>query len=115
MSDIQKQLTQIRNIIDTLEEATEHFTTLVKNRELHPCTNMLSTIEEGFEAVIVSLNTSDGNLTELMQKLEEYILMIAQQLEQGRFIKIQEILQFSFTPSLRTFKQAFVEVYGESL
>mgnify|MGYP001212017765 FL=1 len=115
MTSIQKQLTYIRDIIDTLGEATDHLTSLVKQRELLHCTNMLTTITEGFEAVKGSLNTSDENLNEQMAKLEQYILMMAQNLEQDNFIKIQEILQFSFTPELRKFKDTFTEVYGEVL
>lgn len=115
MTDIQKQLTFISDIIDTLEEATVHFTNLVKQRDLLHCTNMLTTITEGFEAVKGSFNTSDENLNEQMAKLEQYILMMAQNLEQGNFIKIQEILQFLFTPELRKFEETFTEVYGEVL
>ena len=112
MSNIQKQLAYIRDILDTLEEATDHFSKLVRERELLHCTNMLTTIVEGFEAVKGALNTSDEDLNEQMSKLEQYILMMAKNLEKSSFIKLQEILQFSFTPELRKFKQTFEEVYG---
>src|SRR5690625_446052 len=107
-----KQLFQVQNILDTLLEATDHFTTLVQNKELNQSIYMFSSIVEGCQAVISILNTVDENFTQYISKLEQYLVLIANELEQGKFIKISEIIQFSFRPQLVKLKQEFVETLG---
>lgn len=46
-----KQIMQVKNILDTLIEATDHFSDLVKNRELNQSIFMFSSIVEGFESI----------------------------------------------------------------
>lgn len=108
-----KQLFQVQNIIDTLQEATDHFATLVKNKELNQSIFMFSSIVEGCQSVITMLNAIDDNFTAHTTKLEQYIMMIAKELEQGNFIKISEIVQFSLKPQLVKLSQTFIDTVGD--
>ncbi|HLQ97540.1 MAG TPA: hypothetical protein VK135_02500, partial [Candidatus Dormibacteraeota bacterium] len=53
------QITQIHNISETLIEATEHFTTYLKEREFGQSIHIFSAIVEGFEGINQLLNISD--------------------------------------------------------
>lgn len=109
----EKQLFQVQNILDTLQEATEHFAVLIKNKELNQSIFIFSSIVEGCQAVINMLNTVDKDFTQHTNKLENYLVMIAKYIEQGNFIKISEIVQFSFRPQLVKLKQEFIETLGD--
>jgi len=109
----EKQLFQVQNILDTLQEATEHFAVLIKNKELNQSIFIFSSIVEGCQAVINMLNTVDKDFTQHTNKLENYLVMIAKYIEQGNFIKISEIVQFSFRPQLVKLKQEFIETIGD--
>ncbi|MBP1971729.1 glutathione synthase/RimK-type ligase-like ATP-grasp enzyme [Virgibacillus natechei] len=103
-----KQLKQVLNIMETLLEATEHFSTLIKKKELNQSVYILSSIVNGFEAVdqiLASTQSTKGKAEG--EKIERSINLITKQLEQGNFLKVSEIVQFSLMPQLRKWKQTF--------
>lgn len=108
----EKQFFQVQNIIETLQEATDHFATLVKNKELNQSIFMFSSIIEGCQSVINMLNSIDKQFVEHTTKLEQYLIMIANELENGNFIKIAEIVQFSLKPQFIRLNQTFIETVG---
>lgn len=110
----QKQLFQLQNILDTLVEATDHFSKLVKDKELNQSIFMLGSIVEGYQAINNMFSTSEQqSFKQYTDKLERSLLLIAQQLERGNFIKVSEIIQFSFRPQLVKLNQAFINIYGD--
>lgn len=108
----QKQLFQIQNILETLIEATDHFSSLIKEKELNQSIYIFSSIVEGSQAIITILNTQDERLTKQTKKLEEYLVYISKELEQSRFIKISEIIQFSLRPLLIKLNESFIDIIG---
>lgn len=108
-----KQLHQALNIIDTLLEASDHFSSLIKNKELKQSIFIFSSIVEGAEAVnkIITSSLTDQSIQK--DKMERYVLLIAQNLEKGNLTKVAEILQFSFIPQLKNLKNTFSKIVGE--
>ncbi|WP_100010145.1 YheC/YheD family protein [Lentibacillus sediminis] len=94
-----QNIQQINNIFQTLVEASEHFHQLIKQKELNQSIFILSSITEGFSAISNSLNNTGWAAEK--NKIEKYLIEIVQLLEKGNFIKINEILQFSFLPVLK--------------
>ncbi|MDO6450833.1 YheC/YheD family protein [Oceanobacillus profundus] len=96
-----KQLQQVYNIFQTLSEASDHFHKLIKEKELNQSIFIFSSIVDGFQAL--SRIDAVSKIEEWhirKNKAEKHLLDIAQLLEKGNFIKISEILQFSFLPLL---------------
>lgn len=52
----EKQLFQVQNILDTLQEPTEHLATLIKNKVLNQSIYTFSSIVEGSQAVITMVH-----------------------------------------------------------
>src|SRR5690625_2041225 len=103
-----KQAKQVGHILDTLIEATEHLSTLIKNKELNQSIFIFSSVVDGFSAIQNTLGTAKSKIGKQERKrIEQLILLIAQQLEEGNFIKIAEIMQFSLLPDLRKLKDSF--------
>ena len=112
-SQIDKQLFQVQNILETLQEATEHFADLTKKKELNQSIFIFSSIVDGCSAIMQILaNIDETNFNTQLKALEGHLFLIAQQLEQGNFIKIAEIVQFSFAPELKKLHQIFIETEG---
>lgn len=116
MSDMEntkdKQLHQALNIIDTLLEASDHFYKLVKNKELNQSIFIFSSMLEGAETVNKIITSSMAEYTPQKDKVEKQLLLIAQNLENGKLTKIAEILQFSFIPLLKDLRNSFSEKVG---
>ncbi|WP_163970626.1 YheC/YheD family protein [Oceanobacillus halotolerans] len=114
-SSSDKQLQQVRNIVQTLIEATEHFHKLIKEKELNQSIFIFSSIVEGFGAVnnisYTGSNHDEWNTNK--NKVEKYLLDIAKLLEKGNFIKISEILQFSLLPLLKKMEQGIADEIGD--
>mgnify|MGYP001224204529 CR=1 FL=1 len=109
----EKQILQVHNILETLLEATEHFSKLIKKKEWNQSLLTFHSIVEGFETINKFLHAHKVTIGEKeKKKIEQYVLLIAQQLEQGNFIKISEILQFTFIPQLRKLQKALNEKYN---
>ncbi|HIS28108.1 MAG TPA: YheC/YheD family protein [Candidatus Avamphibacillus intestinigallinarum] len=102
-----KQLKQCQNIVDTLVEANEHLNQLIKNKELNQSIFMFSSIVEGFESIrVFDISSHLKNWNNQIQKTENYLIMIAQELENNNFLKINQILQFSLIPLLKQIQQS---------
>lgn len=109
----QKQLFQIQNILETLIEATDHFSNLIKNKELNQSIYIFTSIVEGSQAVTNILNSANKDYEKHTKKLEEFLVLIANELENGRFIKVSEIIQFSLRPLLVKLNKSFIEDHGD--
>src|SRR5699024_247054 len=107
-----KQLFQLQNIMETLLEATEHLSSLVKKRELNQSIYAFSSIVEGSQAIIPALNALDNDFIKQSQRLEHNLTLIAEHLENGNLVKIAEILQFSLHQSFIRMVDTFTEKYG---
>lgn len=109
-----KEHLQINNIVHTLLEATEHFHTLVKNKEVNQSIFIFSSMVDGFEAIRHLLpSLEDATLSEQTDKMEKHVLEIARLLEQGNLLKINEMLQFSFQPLLKKISTTVDEKIGD--
>lgn len=108
-----KQQLQVHNIVNTLLEATEHFHNLIRDKQLNQSIFIFSSIVEGFDAVSNMITKlDDKEWIKQKESMDKYLLMIAQQLEQGRFLKISEILQFSFLPLLKRTEKFIADSIG---
>lgn len=108
-----KQLFQVQNILDTLIEATDHFAALAKKKELNQSVYIFSSIVEGSQSIILMLNRKNKKLfSDHLAKLEKYLLMIANELEEQNFIKVMEIIQFSLRPQFINIRQIFINKFG---
>src|SRR5699024_11346141 len=77
------------------------------------CSSDLSSIVEGTEAVMKMLHMVDEDFTQHTSKIEKSLVLIAQQLEQGRLMKVSEIIQFSLRPQFVKLQQAFIDTLGD--
>lgn len=109
-----KQLQQVNNILKTLIEATEHFKSLARNKELNQSIFIFSSIVEGFGTINNTIDSINKNKW-INQKgnLEKSLLLIAKHLEQANFLKITEIIQFSLSPQLNKMQANILEKLGE--
>ncbi|MEN1970031.1 YheC/YheD family protein [Lentibacillus sp. N15] len=109
-----KELIQVTNIFHTLLEATEHFHKLIKDKEIKQSVFIFSSIVDGFGSVsnlIPTLNNT--TFPEQKNRMETYLLEIAQLLEKGNLIKISEILQFSFQPLIQKMCNVIDRDFGD--
>lgn len=93
----------MRNISNTLVEATEHFIKYIKEREFGQSLHLFSSIVEGYEAIhqLTSIASNQIGNTELyLKRIEKSLIVVADLLEHKRFLKIIELAQFSLLPSL---------------
>lgn len=93
-----KQLEQASNILKTLIEATDHFTSLIKDKNFNHSFYIFSSIVEGTQAVFQTLEQSDKISNEQSEKVVQYLTMISEALEQQNQTKTLEIVQFSLRP-----------------
>lgn len=108
----EKQLFQVQNILETLLEATDHFAVLIKNKDLNQSIPMFSSIVEGSQVIMTTLNQTDKSFAEYASTLENYLVLIAKELEQKNMLKMAEIVQFSLRPHFVKIQQAFFEIIG---
>lgn len=107
-----KQLQQALNILDTLLEASDHFSKLIKKKELNQSIFIYSSMLEGAEAINKIITSSMNEYIPQKDRVEKQLLLIAQNLENGKLTKIAEILQFSFIPQLKNLRNSFSEKVG---
>src|SRR5699024_10432440 len=103
-----EQSLQLQNISETLTEATTHFVTDIKIREFAQSIHIFSSIVEGYEAInqMFTIYEKDSETTQdLLGTIESNLILIAKELEQKRFIKIIEIIQFSLIPNFKRLNQ----------
>src|SRR5699024_9280150 len=108
----EQQLKQIKNISNTLIEATEHFTTYIRKREYVQSIHLFSSIVEGFEAIYKTLHLHNHHFTgveNLLENIEQNLKLLADELEQKNDLKITEIVQFSLMPHLKKLNTSFTD------
>ncbi|QKY70999.1 YheC/YheD family protein [Lentibacillus sp. CBA3610] len=104
----EKKLPQTLNIIDTLIEATDHFSGLSKEKNFNQSVYIFSSIVDGFSAIEKTLtSTQSESIHKSKKNIERSIHLIAKQMEQGNFLKIAEVVQFSLMPQLRELRWTF--------
>ncbi|WP_040978665.1 YheC/YheD family protein [Oceanobacillus jeddahense] len=104
----EKENFQILNIISTLIEATEHFLQLIKQKEMKQSIYLFSSIVEGVGSIEnVTNKTQSIDEKQDKEKVQKSLLLIAQELEKDKLIKISEIAQFSLLPQLRRWKKRY--------
>lgn len=101
------QLNQMRNISDTLIEATEHFAKNIKDREKIQSINIFSAIVEGFQAIQTMFIAYKIKENTIIARIEKDLIAIGQELETNHLLKIAEIIQFSLMPRLRKLHESF--------
>ncbi|WHY82231.1 YheC/YheD family protein [Siminovitchia fortis] len=107
------QFIQIKNISDTLIEATVHFAKNISKREFIQSVHIFSSIVEGYEAIskIVAVYDTDlKSAKDFLKKIENNLVLTATHLEQKNYIKVTEIVQFSLLPNLERLNKAFTNV-----
>src|SRR5699024_1695016 len=112
MSDQQdQQLFQIQNILETLLEATDHFSKLVQQRDFPQSVYTFTSITEGAGAVTNSLNELNKDFTEHNGKLASILDKIKNQLKdinlQGNHSILADFLFKEFKNILNNFQAAF--------
>ncbi|GIN70753.1 hypothetical protein J14TS2_12280 [Bacillus sp. J14TS2] len=105
----ERKFTQILNIINTLNEATEHFSVLIRKKEFSQSIFIFSSIVEGFEVIKkIVLNDAELNTSNNIEKIESTILLVAKTLEKGNLLKVSEIIQFTLMPQFKTLKSCLL-------
>src|SRR5699024_12787782 len=76
-----KQIQQLKNIAETLVEATEHFANNIKERQMTQSINIFSAIVEGFQAIQKKSVTHKIELvSKFNTKIEKELFNIAHKL-----------------------------------
>src|SRR5699024_7094335 len=101
------QLNQMRNISDTLIEATEHFAKNIKDREKIKSINIFSAIIEGYQDIQTMFITYKIEDNTIITRIEKDLIAIGQELVTNNLLKIAEIIQFSLMPRLRKLHESF--------
>lgn len=105
-----EQMVQIKNISDTLIEATSHFVKNIQGRKFIQSIHIFTSIVEGFEAISKVITAQETHFIEeedLLKEIEANLMLIANHLEKKNFIKITEIVQFSLLPNFRALNTTF--------
>lgn len=85
----------------------------MKEKNFNQSIYTFSSIVEGTEAAMKMLHMIDEDFMQHTSKIENSIVLIAQQLEQGRLMKVSEIIQFSLRPQFVKLQQAFIDTLGD--
>src|SRR5699024_3854088 len=112
MSDQQdQQLFQIQNILETLLEATDHFSKSVQQREFPQIVYTFTSITEGDRAVAHSLNELNEYLTDHTDILASILVKINNQLEEYNLSEIPSSLTDSISQEFKHILKKFQEAY----
>lgn len=99
---------QISNILSTLTEATQHLHSLVKQKQFSPCVYAFSSIVEGYQAIQdVLVRSETKKVQDYKNQLERQINLLAGALEKQDFLKMNEVIQFSFLPTMNKLHTSF--------
>lgn len=101
----QKQLTQAKNIVKTLIEATDHLANLIKQQQIQNSFYIFSSIIEGTQAIIATFQQKDEQLNKQASKIVQYLTLISEHFEKQQYTKVLEIIQFSLRPSYVKLKE----------
>jgi len=104
-----EQIHQLKNIAETLVEATEHFANNIKERQMTQSINIFSAIVEGFQAIQKTSVTHKIELdSTLITRIEKDLISIAQQLENNNMVHIAQAIQFSLLPKFKKMNEIFI-------
>ncbi|MGN8647377.1 YheC/YheD family protein [Gracilibacillus sp. HCP3S3_G5_2] len=95
-----QQLKQIQHISSTLLEAVEHLTTVIKKKEMNDAIFTMSSIVDGFSSINRALSQEEIGKEE-RDKIENSLFLVVKELEQMKFVKVSEIVQFTLKPQLK--------------
>lgn len=95
-----KQLNEIRNVLHTLIETTDHLTTLAKAEELEQSVYIFASLIEGTEAVFKVLPTLEIDVVNHMEKTEQALLVISKALENEALAVVSEVAKATLRPEL---------------
>lgn len=113
-----EQIKQMKNISETLIEATEHLIKDIENRDYVQTIQLFTSIVEGFNAIKSGLLTykhSFKEITNLISYIEENFLVIIEALEKKEFTTLQQIVRFSLLQNFtKLHKMLNSEVSAES-
>lgn len=102
----EQQIEQINNIFMTLVEAVEHLQKKVKENEMEQSIYVFSSIVEGYSSVSTALSFIEGqNIDRDKKQIDQVLSSIAGYFEQGNLLKVNEIIQFTFLPTIRRVSQ----------
>lgn len=111
----EKQRIQVLNILNTVIEATHHFSTLIKENNINKSIFIMSSITEGIKAIEASIASSNLSETKKEQgTIQSILLLTVKELEKANRVKIIEIVQFSFIPQLMNLKRIIENSISES-
>lgn len=97
-----EQIEQINNIFKTLIEAAEHLHSKVKENEVTQSLYAFSSVIEGYSAVAGAVELfEDKIMNKDKLQVDRLLEMIATSFEEGNLLKVNEIMQFSFLPTLK--------------
>jgi len=108
----QKKLFQIQNILETVLEATDHFSELIKKNNFNQSIFIFTSIVEGCKASFPLLNQIHVRFKNQTKNIEDIILLTAKELNDANLIKVAEIVQFSLRPSLKKLINFYIEQVG---
>ncbi|WP_071393511.1 YheC/YheD family protein [Bacillus tuaregi] len=106
-----KQLFQLVRIMDTMLEAIEHFSVLVKERNFNKYVFIFSSIVDGFGAIKKGMNLySEFEGQKEIEGIEYTLYTIAKDMEIGNSIKMSELVRFSLVPQILKLKKGLERI-----
>src|SRR5699024_7361219 len=104
-----EQIHQLKNIAETLAEATEHFANNIKERQMTQSINIFSAIVEGFQAIQKTSVTHKIELdSTLITRIEKDLISIAQHVENNNIVHIAHTIQFSLLTKFKKMNEMFI-------
>src|SRR5699024_6028907 len=96
---------QVNNILNTLLEATDHFSNLIKEKNKIQSVHMFTSIVEGTQSVFNSLEENNPLFYENSDSIIKSLTLISNHIEEDRFTKTLEVIQFSLRPAYSKMKK----------
>lgn len=102
MNLTEQQINQISNIFHTLIELTDHLHAKVKEKDIPQSVQTFSALVEGYVAVEETIqHFQQDHMLKMKNQLNHQLSLLASFFEQKNLLKVNEVLQFSFSPTLR--------------
>jgi len=112
-NQINIQLNEIHNMLNTLIETTDHLTTLATAEELEQSVYIFTSLIEGTEAIFKVLPTFTIDVVEPMKHIEQTLITIAKSLENEALAEVSEIADINLKPEFVEMREKFAEVLEE--
>jgi len=109
-NQIEKQLIELQNMLDTLIETTDHLAILTKAEELEQSVYIFKSLIEGTEAIFKVLPTFEIDVLEPMKKIEQTLIIIAKTFENDAFAEVSEVAETTLKPEFVKMREKFAEV-----